>query len=109
MDGIGGEGEGTGVGDKSQEVSRLISLCVAESRSIHVTTDDSVSFLLWLSSIPCIHVSHPLYSFIRHWCSRLLPCPGYCKQRCSERWVYVSFLHDSVPRAYAQRQGRLQM
>ena len=43
--GSGGEGEGTGVGDKLREVSRLTSLCVAESRSIHITTDDSVSFL----------------------------------------------------------------
>ena len=31
------------------------------------------------------------YPFICRWTSRLLPCPGYCKQCCNEHWVYLSF------------------
>ena len=27
-----------------------------------------------------------LYPFICRWTIRLLPCPGYCKSCCSERW-----------------------
>jgi len=31
----------------------LISLCMTVSRSIHVSANGTVSFLLWLSNIPC--------------------------------------------------------
>ena len=31
-------------------------------------------------------------AFICRWTSRLLPCPGYCKQCCDEHWgTHVSF------------------
>ena len=33
----------------------------------------------------CIYVSH-LDPFLCSWVFRLLPCPGYCKQCCSEHW-----------------------
>ena len=31
-----------------------------------------------------IYTPHHFYPFICKWTSRLLPCPGYCKQCCSE-------------------------
>ena len=34
--------------------------------------------------VPCF------YPFICRWAPRWLPCPDYCKQCCSERWVHVS-------------------
>ena len=33
----------------------------------------------------CVYVPQLLYAFIYWWTSRLLPCPSYCKQCCSER------------------------
>ena len=33
----------------------------------------------------CINIPH-LYPFVCHWTSRLLPCPGHCKQSCCEHW-----------------------
>ena len=44
---------------------------------------------LWLSNIPlyiCTYVPQLLYPFACQWISRLLPCPSYCKQCCSECW-----------------------
>ena len=34
----------------------------------------------------CVYVPQLSYPFICQWTSRLLPCPGYCKQCCSEYW-----------------------
>ena len=43
------------------------------------------------------------YLFICRWTSRLLPCPGYCKQCCNEHWgTCVSILFSSV---YMPRSG----
>ena len=38
---------------------------------------------------------HPLYPFLFWWTFRLLPCPGYYKQCCSEHWgTYISLNYD---------------
>ena len=37
-----------------------------------------------------VYVPQLSYPFVCRWTSRLLPCPGYCKQCCSEHWVHVS-------------------
>ena len=51
--------------------------------------------LKWLSSssiLHCVYVPQLSYPFICRWTSRLLPCPGYCKQHCDEHWgTHVSF------------------
>ena len=40
----------------------------------------------------CVYVPQLSYPFICWWTSRLLPCPGYCKQCCDEHWgTRVSF------------------
>ena len=39
----------------------------------------------------CIYVPYLLYPFICQWASKLLPCPAYCKECCSEHWGHVSF------------------
>ena len=40
----------------------------------------------------CVYVPLLSYPFICWWTSRLLPCPGYCKQCCNEHWgTRVSF------------------
>ena len=50
----------------------------------------------------CIYVPQFLYPFICWWISRLLPCPGYCRQCCSEQWgARVSFNYGFL-RVYAQ-------
>ena len=42
---------------------------------------------LWLSNIPLsIYETQLLHPLRYRWTSRLLPCPGCCKQRCSGRW-----------------------
>ena len=54
------------------------------------------SFLLF-NKIPLYIVPHHLYLLLCQWTFRLIPCPGYCKQRCREHWSacifsnYVSF------------------
>ena len=40
----------------------------------------------------CIYVAHLLYLFFCQQTSRLLPCPGYCKQCCDEQWGTRNFL-----------------
>ena len=48
----------------------------------------------WHYFIPCndwvifhdMYVPHLLYSFLCQWTFRWLPCPGYCKQCCSDHW-----------------------
>ena len=56
----------------------LTSLCMTDSRSIHLTTNNFVSFYGWVI-FHCIYVPHLLYPFICRWTFRLVPCPGYCK------------------------------
>ena len=34
----------------------------------------------------CIYAPQLLNPFISQWTSRLLPCPGYCKQGCNKHW-----------------------
>ena len=38
----------------------------------------------------CVYVPQLSYPFVCQWTSRLLPCPGYCKQCCSEIGLLVS-------------------
>ena len=58
----------------------LTSLCMAGFRSIHITTNDPISFLLfgWVI-MHCIYVPHLLDPFICWWIFRLLPYPDCCK------------------------------
>ena len=40
----------------------------------------------------CVYVPQLSYPFVCRWTSRLLPCPGYCKQCCNEHWgTRISF------------------
>jgi len=51
----------------------------------------------------CVYVPQLSYPFVCWWTSRLLPCPGYCKQSCDEQWgTYVSF-NSGFLGAYAQQ------
>jgi len=51
---------------------------------------DWVTELNWI--FHCVYVPQFSYPFICWWASRLLPCPGYCKQCCNEHWgTRVSF------------------
>ena len=54
----------------------------------------------------CVYVPQPSYPFICWWTSRLLPCPGYCKQCCDEHWgTRVSF-NSGFLGVYAQQWDR---
>jgi len=59
------------------------------------------SFYDWVVS-HCIYVLHLLCPFIYQWKFRLLPCPGYGKQCCSEHWATCVFLNHGFLRVYAQ-------
>ena len=74
---------------------------MTDSRSIHVSTNDPVSFFLWLIFC-CIYVPHLLYSFICQWALGLFPCPGYCKQCFSEHWGTCVFLNYGFLRVYGE-------
>ena len=49
----------------------------------------------------CVYVPQFLYPFICRWTSRLLPCPSYCKQCCSELWSTRVFFSSGFLRVYA--------
>ena len=61
----------------------LTSLCIIGFSFIHLIRTDSNVFL-------CVYVPQLPYPFVCWWTSRLLPCPGYCKQCCDEIGVHVS-------------------
>ena len=61
----------------------LTSLCMTDSKSIYLTTNNLISFLFRLR-FHYIYVSHLLYPFICPWTFRLLPSPGYCIWCCNE-------------------------
>ena len=51
----------------------------------------------------CVYVTQLSYPFVCWWTSRLLPCPGYCKQCCDEYWgTRVSFSSGFLS-VYAQQ------
>ena len=51
----------------------------------------------------CVYVPQLSYPFVCRWTSRLLPCPGYCKQCCDEHWsTRVSFSSGFLS-VYAQK------
>ena len=45
----------------------------------------------------CIYTPYLPYPFLCWWTARLLPCPGYCKQCCSEHGGACVLLHCSFP------------
>ena len=50
----------------------------------------------------CVCVPQILDPFICQWASRLLPCPSYCKQCCSEQWDTCVFFNFGSLRLYAE-------
>ena len=62
-------------------LSDLTSLCVTDSRSIHVSTNDPISFLFMAEYYSIVYMYHIffIHSFVCRWAFRWLPRPGYCK------------------------------
>jgi len=81
----------------------LNSLCLAVSRSIYVSANDTVPFLFndWLI-IHSIYVPHLFYLFFCWYMFRLLPCPGCCKQCFSDHWDACIFWNHGFLCLYAQ-------
>ena len=50
----------------------------------------------------CVYVPHLLCPFICWWTSRVLPCPSYCKQCCSEHWGACVFFSYGFLKVYIQ-------
>ena len=48
----------------------------------------------------CTTLSYP---FVCRWTSRLLPCPGYCKQYCDEHWGTCVSFNSGFLSVYAQQ------
>ena len=64
----------------------LTSLCMVGSRAIHVSANDTISFL-YMANIPVYICTTSFFNlFLCWWAFRLLPCPGYRIQCCSEYW-----------------------
>ena len=80
----------------------LTSLCMTDSRSIQICTNDPIPFLFygWII-FHFVYVPHVLYPFFCHWTLRLFPCPGYCKLCCSERWGTCVILNYGFLRVHA--------
>ena len=53
----------------------------------------------------CVYVPQLSYPFIYWWTSRLLPCPGYYKQCCSEHWGPCVSFNSGFLGVYAQQGG----
>ena len=65
----------------------LASLCMTVSRSIHISADDTVSFLFMAKWYSIVYMYHMFFiPFLCWWTFKLLPSPGYCKYCCSEHW-----------------------
>ena len=73
--------------------SGLTSVCITDSRSIHVSTDDAASFFFMAQSCFIVYISATYSSFISRWTFRLLPHNGYCKSCCCERYMSCVFLN----------------
>ena len=51
----------------------------------------------------CVYVPQLSYPFVCQWTSRLLPCPGYCKQCCDEHWGTCASFNSGFLSVYAQQ------
>ena len=79
-----------GVGDRQGGLDCCASWGCKES--------DTTEWLNWLTYWP--QLSYPLVCW---WTSRLLPCPGYCKQCCSEHWGSCVSFNSGFLCVYAQQ------
>ena len=85
----------------------LTCLCMTDSRSIHISTNDPTLFLFmaeyYYSIVYTYHILFIHSSFMN---IILLPCPGYCKQSCNEHWIaftcFFFFLNYGFLWVYAQ-------
>ena len=55
----------------------------------------------------CVYVPQLSYPFICQWTSRLIPCPGYCKQCCDEHWGNMGLFQFWFPRCVCPVVGLL--
>ena len=70
----------------------LPSLCIIGSSFIHlIRTDWNAFFFNGWVILHCVYVPQLSFPFICQWTSRLLSCPGYCKQCCDERTCLFQF------------------
>ena len=70
---------------------------MTDSGFIHITANDSISFLFMAVYFHCMYVLHLLYPFICLWTSRLLSCSVYCKQCFNEHWGTCVFFQFWFP------------
>ena len=62
-----------------------------DSRFIHLTTNNSFHFFLWLSNIPLYMYATCLYPFLCQWTFRLFPCLAIVNSAAMNIGVNVSF------------------
>ena len=72
----------------------LISLCMTDSRFIHISTNDPISFLFMTNNPLCICTTSSLFIPLSM-NKQVASCPGYCKQCCNEHWGVCVFLNYS--------------
>ena len=69
----------------------LTSLCMTDSRSIHISINDPIfPFYGWVK-FHCIYIPNLLHPFICWWTFRLLPCSDIVSNAAVNTGVHVSF------------------
>jgi len=82
----------------------LTLLGIIVSSIIHlIRTDSNALFLNGWVIFHCVNVPQLSYPFICWWTSRLLPCPGYCKQSCNEHWGTCVCFNSGFLGVYVQQ------
>ena len=70
----------------SDSLHSIWQTLLGSSTSLQITQFHFMSLKNGWVIFYCIYVLQLLYPLICWWTSRLLPCPGYCKQCCHEHW-----------------------
>ena len=82
-------------------------ILIIGSSFIHLIRTNSIQFksILLNSGVifHCVYVPQLCYPFICRWTSRLLSCPGCCKQCCSEHWGTCVSFNSGFLGVYAQK------
>ena len=86
----------------------LTSFCIIGSSSIDLIRTDSNAFFFssWVI-FHSVYTPQLFYPFVCQWTSRLLPCPSYYKQCCSEHWGTCVSFNSGFPQCVCPAVGLL--
>ena len=64
---------------------------MSDFRSINISTEDPILFLLWLRMFHCVYLPHLLYPFICRWTFKLFP-----KHTCTPMFIAALFINTKA-------------